>query len=136
MNYTQNQKISQITSSTLIVGIDIAQEKHVARTQDDRGIEFGKRLIVENRMHGFQDLVDRVEHQKKAHDKNHVIFGVEPTGHYWFSLAYFLVAKGYDFVVVNPMHVKKSKELDLDEKITHHPACRFIHYRRLRKFEQ
>lgn len=112
MNYTQNQKISQITTSTLIVGIDIAKDKHVARAQDDRGIEFGKRLIFENRMHGFQKLVNWAENLRKENDKNHVILGVEPTGHYWFSLAYFLVAKGYDFVVVNPMHVKKSKELD------------------------
>lgn len=27
MNYTQNQKISQITPSTLIIGIDIAKDK-------------------------------------------------------------------------------------------------------------
>lgn len=112
MNYTQNQKISQITPSTLIVGIDIAKDKHVARAQDDRGIEFGKRLIFENRMHGFQMLVNWAESLRKENDKKHVILGVEPTGHYWFSLAYFLVAKGYDFVVVNPMHFKKSKELD------------------------
>lgn len=51
------------------------------------------------------------QHQEK-NEKNHVIFGVEPTGHYWLSLAYYLTAKEYDFVVVNPMHVKKSKELD------------------------
>ncbi|WP_121662104.1 IS110 family transposase [Metabacillus litoralis] len=112
MNYTQNHKISQITPSTLIVGIDIAKDKHVARAQDDRGIEFGKRLIFENRMHGFQKLVNWAEALRKENAKDHVILGVEPTGHYWFSLAYFLVAKGYDFVVVNPMHVKKSKELD------------------------
>jgi len=112
MNYTQNHKISQITSATLIVGIDVAKDKHVARAQDDRGIEFGKRLIFENRIHGFQKLVDWMEQLRKDNQKSHVILGVEPTGHYWFSLAYFLVAKGYDFVVVNPMHVKKSKELD------------------------
>ena len=57
MNYTQNQKISQITPSTLIIGIDIAKDKHVARAQDDRGIEFGKRLIFENRIHGFETLI-------------------------------------------------------------------------------
>ena len=28
-NYTQNQKISQISPSTLIVGIDVAKEKHM-----------------------------------------------------------------------------------------------------------
>lgn len=44
--------------------------------------------------------------------KKHVIFGVEPTGEYWLSLAYYLNIRGYDIVVVNPMHVKKSKELD------------------------
>ncbi|MDE3840938.1 IS110 family transposase [Bacillus methanolicus] len=112
MNYTQNRKISQITPSTLIIGIDIAKDKHVARAQDDRGIEFGKRLIFENRIHGFQMLLDWVNRHQKENDKNHVIFGVEPTGPYWLNLAYFLTAKGYDFVLVNPMHVKKSKELD------------------------
>lgn len=112
MNYTQNQKISQITPSTLIIGIDIAKDKHVARAQDDRGIEFGKRLIFENRIHGFESLLTWVDRHKRSHDKTHVIFGVEPTGHFWLNLAYYLTAKGYDFVLVNPMHVKKSKELD------------------------
>ncbi|MEK4177403.1 IS110 family transposase [Aeribacillus sp. FSL K6-1305] len=112
MNYTQNRKISQITPSTLIIGIDIAKDKHVARAQDDRGIEFGKRLIFENRIHGFQMLLDWVNRHQQENDKNHVIFGVEPTEPYWLNLAYFLTAKGYDFVLVNPMHVKKSKELD------------------------
>lgn len=112
MNYTQNHKISQITPSTLIIGIDIAKDKHVARAQDDRGIEFGKRLIFENRIHGFQTLIDWMDRHQRQNNKTHVIFGVEPTGHYWLNLAYFLTAKGYDFVLVNPMHVKKSKELD------------------------
>ena len=35
MNYNQNHKLSQITPSTLIVGIGIAKDKHVARAQDD-----------------------------------------------------------------------------------------------------
>lgn len=41
MNYNQNEKIAQITSQTLIIGVDIAKFKHVARAQDYRGIEFG-----------------------------------------------------------------------------------------------
>jgi transposase len=112
MNYTQNQKISQITPSTLIIGIDIAKDKHVARAQDDRGLDFGKRLVFENRILGFEALVEWATQHEEKHKKDRIIFGVEPTGHYWKSLAYYLTAKGYDFVVVNPMHVKKSKELD------------------------
>jgi transposase len=44
--------------------------------------------------------------------KTHVILGCEPTGHYWFNLAYYARAKEIPFVVVNPMYVKKAKELD------------------------
>lgn len=90
MNYTQNHKISQITPSTLIIGIDIAKDKHVARVQDNRGIDLGKRLVFENRMHGFENLLKWAKQHQEKHDKNHVIFGVEPTGHYWLSLAYYL----------------------------------------------
>lgn len=41
-----------------------------------------------------------------------IIVGMEPTGHYWLNLAHFLKEQHIKFVVVNPMHVKKSKELD------------------------
>jgi len=37
---------------------------------------------------------------------------MEPTGHYWKPLAWFLQQQGYPVVMVNPYHVKKSKELD------------------------
>ena len=37
---------------------------------------------------------------------------MEPTGHYWFYLRKFLQDNGMKSVLVNPHHVKKSKELD------------------------
>ncbi|SFQ14357.1 hypothetical protein SAMN05518683_13813, partial [Salibacterium halotolerans] len=48
MHYTQNQKLTQITSNTLIIGVDIAKNKQVARAFDDRGFEFGKRTSFSN----------------------------------------------------------------------------------------
>ena len=101
--YSKHENLANLTI-TLIAGIDIAKDKHVARAQDHRGIEFGKRLFFENRIHGFENLLDRVKKHQQENDKTHVIFGVEPTGHFWLSLSYFLTAKGYDFVPVNPMH--------------------------------
>lgn len=112
MNYNQNHKLSQITSTTLIVGIDIAKDKHVARAQDDRGFEFGKRIIFNNRIEGFEQLLSWISRLQKEHGKSELMIGAEPTGHYWLSLAYYLRAKDINFVLVNPMHVKKSKELD------------------------
>jgi len=53
MNYNQNQKLAQITPTTLIVGIDIAKDKHVARFQM---IGFDKRMFFDNRIDGFESL--------------------------------------------------------------------------------
>ncbi|WP_143824746.1 IS110 family transposase [Natranaerobius trueperi] len=39
MKYTQNERIKQVQESTLIIGVDIAKESHVARAQDFRGVE-------------------------------------------------------------------------------------------------
>ena len=38
--------------------------------------------------------------------------GIEPTGHYWFDLGQFMGEKDIKFVMVNPHHVHKTKELD------------------------
>ncbi|RID81556.1 IS110 family transposase [Peribacillus asahii] len=112
MNYNQNQKIAQITSQTLIVGVDIAKSKHVARAQDFRGMEFGKPLYFENTKPGFDGFLSWIQQLIATHDMDQAIVGMEPTGHYWLNLAHFLKEQDVKFVVVNPMHVKKSKELD------------------------
>lgn len=41
-----------------------------------------------------------------------VIVGMEPTSHYWLNLAHYLSENQVNYGVVNPLHVKKSKELD------------------------
>jgi hypothetical protein len=40
------------------------------------------------------------------------IVGMEPTGHYWLNLAHILKENQIKFVAVNPLHVKRGKELD------------------------
>lgn len=112
MNSTQNERIHQITSSTLIVGVDIAKFKHVARAQDYRGVEFGKSITFENDREGFESFLSWVRKISEEHEFQDVIVGMEPTGHYWLNLAHFLRDNQVKFGVVNPLHVKKSKELD------------------------
>ncbi|MDQ6600694.1 IS110 family transposase [Bacillus salipaludis] len=112
MNYNQNKKIAQITSQTLIIGVDIAKFKHVARAQDFRGIEFGSTCYFENTKEGFYHFLKWISEIKKEQSMDKVVVGMEPTGHYWFNLAHILKENEIKFVVVNPLHVKKSKELD------------------------
>jgi transposase len=48
MQDQQNQRIALISSSHMIIGVDIAQHHHVARAVNYRGIALGKPLALEN----------------------------------------------------------------------------------------
>ncbi|WP_010530519.1 IS110 family transposase [Lentibacillus jeotgali] len=112
MNYNRNKKLKQITPETLVVGIDIAKGKHVARAVDDRGYEFGRKVVFDNNISGFERLMTWANEKMADHGKTHILLGCEPTGHYWFNLAHWAKENHNAFVVVNPMHVKKAKEFD------------------------
>lgn len=112
MKNTQNAKISQIKNETLVVGIDIGKELHYARAFDYRGIELTKLVKFENTLHGFETLENWLRKVSYQHGKKEVIVGFEPTGHYWFLLGDHLKRQGHKLALVNPGHVKKSKELD------------------------
>jgi transposase len=86
MNSNQKQKITQITSSTLIVGVDIAKFKHVARAQDNRGVEYGKPITFENSLEGFKMFENWFRKIMVEHECEDVVVGMEPTGHYWLNL--------------------------------------------------
>jgi transposase len=108
----QNQRITRITDSTLVVGADIAKKVHVARAVDYRGIELGKDCVFHNDQEGLMKLATWMKELKEVHGKAEIVFGIEPTGHYWFPLAAFLQDQGITIVVVNPHHVNKTKELE------------------------
>jgi len=112
MNYTQNEKIMSITEKTLVVGIDIAKSIHYARAFDYRGIELAKVLKFENTREGLELFKEWVESLVKDTGKGQIIVGMEPTGHYWLNLGHYLKDEGMRLVLVNPFHVKRSKELD------------------------
>lgn len=121
MNGTQNQKIEQVTEQTLVIGMDIAKHKHYAAMVDERGRELKKPFPVFQSRIGFEQFYVSIEEAKREVGKTEILVGIEPTGHYWLNLAYFLKEKGIPLVMVNPMHVKRSKELD-DNLPTKHDA--------------
>jgi transposase len=112
MNYTQNEKIMSITENTLVIGIDIAKQFQYARAFDYRGIELSKVKSFENTADGFKTFHEWLKLVAKENKKDNIIVGLEPTGHYWFTLGNFLNELGIKLVLVNPFHVKRSKELD------------------------
>ena len=113
MNYTQNEKIEQVTDTTLVIGIDIGSQIHYARAFDNRGLELTRKVFsFGNDIEGFNTFNLWVETLKSENEKTDAMIGCEPTGHYWFALAKYAKDHKHKIVMVNPFSVKKIKELD------------------------
>ncbi|WP_281975600.1 IS110 family transposase [Halobacillus litoralis] len=112
MNHNRNNKINQTTEDSLVIGIDIAKKTHYACALDDRGRELQRPLGFKQSLEGFEYFRENVDEWLQRHKKSRVLIGFEPTGHYWMNFASFLMEVGIPFVVVNPMHVKRTKEFD------------------------
>jgi transposase len=110
MQDKQNQLIESISDKHLVVGVDIAQQFHVARAVNFRGIVVGDPLTFENNEDGFTILLKWINELKRINKLNTAIVGMEPTGHYWINLSKWLFEQNIDVVTVNPYHVKRNKE--------------------------
>jgi len=112
MNFKQNDKINQVTNKTFVIGMDIAKRTHYACMVDERGLLLKKSFPVYQSRQGFQFFYKKILESMQEFGKTDVIIGIEPTGHYWLNLAYYLEDHGIPLVMCNPIHVKRSKELD------------------------
>jgi transposase len=110
MQDKQNQLIERISDKHLVVGVDIAQQFHVARAVNYRGIVVGDPLSFENNEEGFFRLIEWINNLKSSKGYDTEIIGMEPTGHYWLNLSKWLFDQNIDVVTVNPHLVKKNKE--------------------------
>ncbi|MGE7927868.1 IS110 family transposase, partial [Lysinibacillus xylanilyticus] len=90
MHFKWNNKINQVTENTLVVGMDIAKRIHYACFVDERGRVIEKAFAVHQSKEGFEYLYEKILQTMKEAKKTEVIIGIEPTGHYWMNLAYFL----------------------------------------------
>ena len=112
MKNKRNERLNQVTPSTLVIGIDIAKKTHYACAVDDRGRELAKAFAFHQSSLGFCQFRTELVKLLEEHDKKEVLVGFEPTGHYWKNLAEFLKSQGIRYVLVSPTNVKYSKSLD------------------------
>ncbi|MEY9870346.1 hypothetical protein ABIE66_005852 [Peribacillus sp. B2I2] len=110
MQDKQNQLIERISDPHLIVGVDIAQQLHVARAVNFRGIVVGDPPTFENNEEGFLKLLKWIHDLKRLKNLDAAIVGMEPTGHYWINLSKWLYNQNIKVVTVNPHLVKRNKE--------------------------
>lgn len=115
----QNQRIERITTSHLVVGIDMAKETHVAQATNFRGVVLTNwHLSFKNTHEGFEKLKQWMETLQQKHRLNSLIIGMEPTGHYSNNLANWLVGQGLNVVFVNPATMTSSPRQQITRSCT------------------
>ena len=104
---------SEITGSDqyLVVGIDVAKDKHHAFMGTATGKTLLKKLVFENDIDGFRKLLQRCEAARVQNGLAKIVFGLEPTGNYHKPLANHLIANGYHVVLTTGKAVKDNRRL-------------------------
>jgi transposase len=95
----------------LIVGIDVAKDKHHAFMGSATGKSLLRKLVFENNLEGFRKLLERSDAVKTQNALSKVVFGMEPTGNYHKPLGSHLIGCGCHVVLVTGKAVKHNREL-------------------------
>ena len=90
--FAKNDKLSFISDDMLIVGCDIGSETHYIRAIDVRGRELSKGAFAfSNTAEGFVSAKAWMMDLAARNDKQQIVLGLEPTGHYWFAQTAWIV---------------------------------------------
>ncbi|MEM3473543.1 MAG: IS110 family transposase [archaeon] len=106
MNF--NKKMEKIKGVKVFVGIDVGKDMHYMSLVNEDGKVKRTGIRIQNDKEGFEKMIGILNGAGK---KEELALGLEPTGHYWKALGYYLKEKGYRIYLVNPYHVKLSKEM-------------------------
>jgi transposase len=81
---------------------------------DYRGVDLSKPVKVHNSMDGIENLLEKIQKLRIKHGCDQVVIGMEPSGHYWRALGWYLKLHESKPVLVgvNPYHTKQAKELN------------------------
>ena len=86
----------------ICVGIDVAKDKHDCFIISSEGEVLADVFTIQNNAEGFDMLLQTIRRCARPEDKIKV--GLEATGHYSYNILGFLLDKGLDTYVINPLH--------------------------------
>lgn len=95
----------------LIVGVDVAKERHNVFFGTANGRTLHKGLVFDNTIEGFRKLLTMTEALRVQHDLTKVVFGLEPTANYHKPLGEHLIKCGHMVVLVSAAAVKNNRPL-------------------------
>lgn len=115
----------------ILVGIDVASNKHDIFIMNALGEVFNKHFTIDNTRQGYKKLLEQISLAKEFFKDSNVRIGLESTGHYSRNILHFLILEGYDVMFINPLltnmdrkafSVRKTKTDSIDAKA----ICMFL----------
>ena len=110
----------------IYVGIDIAKLNHFASAISSDGEVLIEPFKFTNDNDGFLKLVSRLT----PFEKDELIIGLESTAHYGNNLLLFLVPKGYNVVLINPIQTSTMRKNNIrktkTDKVDTYTICKVL----------
>lgn len=127
MKNSNEEKLKQVGEKVMIVGVDIGKRKHYAVCMNSRGFILENSFEFSNNLASFEKFLNKLYRLQSKNNLSKILVGFEPTGHYWKNFIYHLDSKKINSVIVNPYHVKQSREIEDNAPGTTDPkAARII----------
>jgi transposase len=108
--FRQFKKEIRGSAEYLLVGIDVAKEKHYAFFGTATGKVLFRRLVFENDLEGFQKLLVQAEAMKVQEGLKKVVFAMEPTANYHKPLGEHLIRCGHQVVLVSGVAAHENRK--------------------------
>ncbi len=96
----------------LILGIDVGSESHSVAFLDQTGKLLAQFSKVENSRESFDRLLEGIRKWRQRYGFTGVYAAIEPTGHYWRNIAYYLFNHGVVVRFIRTTALKSQRELD------------------------
>ena len=111
----------------ILVGIDVAKDKHDCFIVTSDGEVLFDPFTIKNNRDGFDDLFQKIK--SVSGDLSKVKVGLEATGHYSYNILGYVLDKGLPTYVINPLHTNLyRKSLSLRKTKTDKIDARSIAY--------
>lgn len=108
--FRQLKKEIRGSEGHLIVGIDVAKDKHRAFFGTATGKTLVKVVVFGNDVEGFERLVLQSEAIGVRHGLDKVVFGLEPTSNYHKPLGEYLIKGGKQVVLISGEVAKQNRK--------------------------
>jgi transposase len=95
----------------LYLGCDIGSASHAVAIVNQEGKVLERLGKVYNNRKGFEFLLKKIDHWAKRTGADRICLGFEPTGHYWKTIAHYLVGHGVEVFFIKTTAVKAMREL-------------------------